>query len=141
MKITILVVVLFFSFISLYSQDTTDYYHFPVDCWESAPKFNNGRISEEIPIFIKNNIQYPDTALKNYVQGTVYISFFIDTIGHVTDIKLLRDVGYNLGKEAVRLIKLTDGMWTPAETCPNKKIRAEISVPIKFAIIDSDTIK
>jgi len=50
-------------------------------------------------------IQYPDAAKINKVTGTVLLEISINSFGEVTDIKLIKGIGYGCDEEAIRLIK------------------------------------
>lgn len=41
--------------------------------------------------------------------------------------------GYGLEEEAIRVVNLTSGLWTPAEL-REKKVRMRYRLPIKFAL-------
>ena len=58
---------------------------------EEMPVFSGGE--KALLSFIANNIKYPEVALKNGIQGNVYVSFVIDTMGAVTKVKLFRGIG------------------------------------------------
>ena len=59
--------------------------------------------------FIANKYNVPNAKLN----GKVLVSFIIDKEGSITDIKVLRDLGYGTGDEAVRVLKLMP-KWIPA---------------------------
>lgn len=63
--------------------------------------------------FLRKNLHYPQDAIDNEVMGNVITSFDIDTTGHISNIKIEKDPGHGLGKEAERVLKLSDGMWIP----------------------------
>ena len=53
--------------------------------------------------------------------GTVFVSFKIDTIGNMYDIKIGKSDNKNLNGEALRLTKLIPNEWKPAELGGGKK--------------------
>jgi|SRR5215831_18004656 len=81
--------------------------------------------------FVKKNLRYPQDAFENDTQGTAVISFTIDTTGHISDLKILSDPGGGLGQEALRIIKLTDGMWEPSIQ-NGLKVKSYKRQPINF---------
>lgn len=83
--------------------------------------------------FIKNNYRMP--IVKN-LKGKVYVSFIVETNGTLSDIKILRDIGYGTGEEAIRVLKLSP-RWTPAKR-DNKYVRWNYSFPITVNGINSD---
>jgi TonB family protein len=56
--------------------------------------------------FIKNNLRYPEEALKNKIQGTVVIDYDVDVFGDVTKTKVRHGIGYGCDEEALRIVKL-----------------------------------
>lgn len=59
----------------------------------------------------------------------VYVSFVIETDGTLTNIKVLRDPGYEMGKEAVRVLKSIKTKWKPGIK-DGKKVRTAYNLPI-----------
>lgn len=62
--------------------------------------------------------------------GNVLVSFVVEKDGSLTDIKVLRDVGFGTGKEAMRVLKSCP-KWNPGEQ-NGKKVRVLYSLPIKI---------
>jgi protein TonB len=77
--------------------------------------------------FIKNNYQAPD---EPGLKGQVFVSFVVEKDGSLTDIKVLRDIGFGTGKEAMRVLNKCP-KWTPAEQ-NGKKVRCSYQIPIKI---------
>lgn len=75
--------------------------------------------------FIKNNYQAPD---EEGLKGKVIVSFVVEKDGSLTDIKVLKDIGYGTGTEAIRVLKKC-ARWTPAEQ-NGKKVRCSYQIPI-----------
>ena len=60
--------------------------------------------------FLKNNFTPPD---EPGLKGRVVVSFVVEKDGSLTDIKVLKDIGYGSGKEAERVLR-KGPKWTPA---------------------------
>src|SRR6185436_20886720 len=58
---------------------------------EDMPDFPGGE--DAMKKFLAENIKYPDEAVRNNVQGTVYVSFVVQQDGKIVDTKVLRGVG------------------------------------------------
>lgn len=82
--------------------------------------------------YLSNQIKYPRFALENHIQGTVYISFIVNEKGAITDIKVLKEPGAGLGKEAVRVVK-TMPNWTPGKQ-RGKPVKVQFNLPVKFRL-------
>ncbi len=61
--------------------------------------------------FLKNNFSPPE---EPGLKGKVVVSFVVEKDGSLTDIKVLKDIGYGSGKEAERVLR-KGPKWTPAE--------------------------
>jgi len=80
--------------------------------------------------FIKTKYRTPE--VDNDVSGQVIVNFVVEKDGSLTDIKVLRDLGYGTGKEAVRLLK-TAPKWKPGIQ-NGKSVRVSYSLPIRLVI-------
>lgn len=66
--------------------------------------YKGGRVA--INAFIRTNLKYPEEALREQIEGSVYVEFQIDYNGEVHHPKVLTSVGYGCDEEAVRVISL-----------------------------------
>jgi hypothetical protein len=69
-------------------------------------------------------------ANKIKIKGKAYMQFIIEKDGSLSDIKTIKDPGYGLGDEAIRVLKLSP-KWTAA-TQEGKAVRVMYSLPITF---------
>jgi periplasmic protein TonB len=84
--------------------------------------------------FIAENITYPPMALENDMQGTINLMFVVDKQGRVKDIQILGNKkGFGLEDEAIRVLKLTSGNWSPAKQ-RDKPVNMRFRIPVKFQI-------
>lgn len=94
--------------------------------------------------YLADNLRYPSLARRNGVEGTVVISFIVETDGRLSDIKILRDIGANTGKEAVRLIEQMNERgirWLPGQQ-RDQLVRVQYNLPVKFRMenIEADPV-
>ncbi len=97
---------------------------------EEMPSFPGGD-SERIK-FLADNIQYPQQATENGIQGTVYVSFVVDSKGNITDAKILRGIGGGCDEEALRVVKMMP-KWHPGKQ-NGKQVRVLFNMPIYFKL-------
>jgi len=90
---------------------------------EQKPEFPGGM--EKFYKFVGNNYQAPE---EEGLKGKVYVTFVVEKDGSLTDIKVLRDIGYGTGKEAIRVLNKCP-KWIPGEQ-NGKKVRVLYSLPI-----------
>ena len=95
---------------------------------EESASFPGGM--PEMYKYIENNLVYPEQARENGVQGKVFISFVVEKDGSLTNFKVLRDIGYGCGEEAVRVVKSMP-KWKPAKQ-RGKPVRMRFNLPISF---------
>ena len=81
--------------------------------------------------YIATNLQFPPEAKEREVQGTVRLSFVVETDGSVSNITVVNSVGGGCDNEAIRLIQGT--IWIPAEK-NNKYVRSMGMQDITFSI-------
>lgn len=62
--------------------------------------------------YILNELRYPDAARAGEIQGTVRLSFVVETDGAVSNILIEESVGGGCDNEAIRLLEAT--RWIPA---------------------------
>jgi protein TonB len=90
---------------------------------EQKPEFPGG--IEKFYQFVGKNYQAPE---EEGLKGKVYVTFVVEKDGSLTDIKVLRDIGYGTGKEAIRVLNKCP-RWLPGEQ-NGKKVRVLYSLPI-----------
>jgi TonB family protein len=66
------------------------------------PKYPGG--SEAFRKFIAKNLQYPDTALEARIEGSVFVEYVISDNGLVSELRILKGIGYGCDEEALRLV-------------------------------------
>lgn len=81
--------------------------------------------------FVGKNYRVPD---EEGLKGNVFVTFVVEKDGSLTDIKVLRDIGYGTGKEAIRVLK-SSPKWIPGEQ-NGKKVRVQYSLPIRIQSAD-----
>jgi periplasmic protein TonB len=92
---------------------------------EVKPDFPGGM--EKFYKFVGKNYQVPE---EEGLKGKVFVSFVVEKDGSLTDIKVIRDIGYGTGKEAIRVLKSCP-RWNPGEQ-NGKKVRVLYSLPINI---------
>ena len=84
--------------------------------------------------FINQHITYPDSAKAHRTEGMVLTKFVVDTMGNITQIELLRDIGDGCGKEALRILRLMPP-FTPARK-DGKPVACYMTLPFRFRSVD-----
>jgi protein TonB len=92
---------------------------------EQFPVFN-GDLKE----FIRNEIVCPESAKKDSIEGVVYVSFLIDTVGFTFNHEVVRGIREDVDNEAIRVAKLIK-FEKPAFN-KGKPVIVSYTVPMKF---------
>lgn len=97
---------------------------------EQMPEFPGG--AEALNRYLSRNINYPQAAKEENIQGKVYIQFVVDQNGNVGDIKLMKDIGGGCGAEAVRVVK---GMpkWKAGKQ-NGQAVKVYYTLPVTFRL-------
>ena len=75
---------------------------------------------------------YPEIAQEAGIEGTVYIQFFIDNKGNVTEAYVLKGIP-NTGLDKAALRAVRKSRWKPAQQ-RDKKVGVWQTVPVKFEL-------
>lgn len=92
---------------------------------DKMPEFPGGMA--KFYSYVGNNFQRPELDAERTLK--VYVSFVIERDGSITDIKVLNDPGYGLGKEAIRVLKSIKTKWSPG-ILNGKTVRTAYNLPI-----------
>lgn len=96
---------------------------------DKSPEFYKG--DDAFAAFILENIEYPNVAKTQNIEGTVQLTFIVETNGFVSNIKAIREVNGGCTQEAIRIINLLK--WKPAEK-NGKYVRYKMTYPITFSL-------
>ena len=89
------------------------------------PGFSKGM--QEFYNFLGKNFKVPE---EDGISGKIIITFVVEIDGSISDIKVLQDVGYGSGAEAIRVLKKSD-KWNPAEK-DGKQVRCLFKFPLNI---------
>lgn len=85
--------------------------------------------------FIQCNTIYPVGAIRDSIEGTIYVSFWIDTSGHTSNHKVIRGVRRDLNNEALRVTKLI--RFESSALQRGRPIRVKYIVPVEFYLFNT----
>jgi len=99
---------------------------------EEMPTFNGGDPAEEFRKYIAQNLQYPESAVKDSISGRVIVQFCVNYEGKVIDPVVVRSASPALDKEAIRVVS-SSPLWTPGKQ-RGKKVDVLFTFPINFVL-------
>lgn len=86
----------------------------------------------EIPTkTILSKIEYPKMAMKQGIEGVVYLELFIDESGNIRRINVLKDPGYGFADAAIAAL---DGIICKPALVNDKPVAVRFRYPIRFVL-------
>lgn len=108
--------------------ENTEYIY---DAAEVMPKYPGG--VDALVRFISDNLQYPEQAEKDNIQGKVLVQFVVERNGKIGRIKIARSSGdRHLDNEALRVVSIIP-RFEPA-TIGGKPVACWFTLPISFKL-------
>ncbi len=90
------------------------------------PEFPGG--IEEFYKFIGKNFKMPSEASKHNIDGKIQMSFSVEKDGSLSDFKVVKDSGFGIGDEIIRVLKLSP-KWIPASKDGNP-VKVSYGLPV-----------
>ncbi len=128
LKVALTMLVLLFSFMTSTAQTKKNDMEYCIV--EMMPQYPGGLAA--MLKYIRENIKYPEQAMKERIQGRVTVSFIIEKDGSISDVKAVRSVHPLLDKEAVRMVKSMP-KWSPGKN-NGKPVRVRFNLPVMFKL-------
>ncbi|MCG2613137.1 energy transducer TonB [Terrimonas sp. NA20] len=98
---------------------------------EVAPTYAGGY--PNIESYIQDNIEYPQNAIDNTIEGTVQVQFAVDENGKVTNVSTVGNkLGYGLEEEAIKVVSNMP-KWTPGKV-KGKAVKTWRTLPITYQL-------
>lgn len=94
---------------------------------DKMPEFPGG--IKKFYSYVGTNFEKPELESENIIR--ISVSFVIEKDGSMTEIKVLRDPGYGLGAEAIRVLKSLKTKWSPG-MFEGKAVRTSYNLPISI---------
>lgn len=129
MKNTFFLIIAFFCFSNGMAQVNTTVSDTTVSDYNYAdvkPEYPGGMTA--FYNYIGKNFRTPNV---NKLSGKIIVRFVIEKDGSISDITVLRDIGYGTGEEAIRVLK-NCSKWTPGYQ-NGKPVRVLYNLPINIS--------
>jgi TonB family protein len=94
---------------------------------DSSPEYYKGE--EALGEFILTNLEYPDLAIRQSLQGTVVMNFVVEPNGTISNIAIEKEFNHFCTEEALRIMRQTK--WNAGKK-DGKLIRYRTKYPIVF---------
>lgn len=96
----------------------------PFTVVEKMPEFMGGQAA--LLRYLRSHLRYPGAALAAGVGGRVFLSFVVQADGTISDVTVLKGLGYGLDDEAQRVVRQMPH-WTPG-------YQSQHPVPVRFTL-------
>jgi len=100
------------------------------DFAELMPSFNQGKSALED--YLQTQLNYPNEAYIAQREGKVVVAFVVDETGMVSQVEIIKGIGFGCDVEALRVIKNMP-KWKPAMQ-NGKAVAVRLRLPIKFSL-------
>lgn len=114
---------------AVYTQSTVD----------KRASFLHGDETQFLNRWVYEYIKYPDSAIRNGIEGRVIVEFVVDPSGKVKDVEIVRGVDDELDAQVVKVVQASP-KWKPAQV-GGKNVSVRLSVPVEFKLSKSSTFK
>ncbi|MBA9075647.1 energy transducer TonB [Rufibacter quisquiliarum] len=97
---------------------------------QDMPEFEGGM--KKLMDFVGRNLRYPRAAQSQGVEGTVVTSFVVSPTGELTDISILKGLGYGTEEEVVRVLSKMP-RWKPGIQ-NGRAVPVRMTLPIRLEL-------
>lgn len=91
--------------------------------------------------FLSDNMKFPEKAKKDKTEGRVMTSFYVNTDGSISDVKIVTGLSKECDAEAIRLVKAMP-KWNPYREIhqdgTSEAIKCYMTLPIEFIFVARD---
>lgn len=101
-----------------------------VDFAEVMPQYEGG--IEAMMKYIVKHTHFPSSARRLGTQGTVFVSFVVNSEGKVVDVRIARGISADCDKEAVRVISAMPAWKAGMQN--HRAVSVRMTLPIKFQL-------
>lgn len=98
---------------------------------EEMPEFEGGVAG--LMRYIGQNVVYPPVAREIGKEGTVYVSFVVNEVGSVENVKVVRGIGYGCDEEVVRVVGKMP-KWKKVGKNAGHPVKVRFNIPVSFKL-------
>jgi TonB family protein len=105
---------------------------------DENPLFNSKPAEERFREYVYHYTTYPAKAVENSITGCVFVEFFVERDGSVSNVKIIGSVDPTLDAEVLRVVNSSPN-WTPGKM-DGHPVRMSYTIPINFGLNKVNTI-
>ncbi|RTQ53685.1 energy transducer TonB [Hymenobacter gummosus] len=88
--------------------------------------------TEDLLQYLDRNVKYPALALRNQVEGKVFVNFIVRTDGQLSNFNITKGIGAGCDEEAIRVLRQMP-RWSPGKQ-NGRAVNVSYTVPVTFAV-------
>ncbi len=104
----------------------------PLKIASQMPNFPGGQTA--MLNYLNQQLTYPQAARDFEIEGSVYVQFVVNKDGSLSDIEVVRGLGYGCNQEAIRIVKSMP-KWQPGQQ-NGQSVPVIYTLPVKFSLIE-----
>lgn len=85
--------------------------------------------------YLVNNLVYPSKAKSKGIEGRVFASFVVDKTGRLTEIKIVKGIGFGCDQSAEKVLAQADN-WMPGKQ-HGTAVNVKMIIPITFTLVEA----
>jgi TonB family protein len=105
---------------------------------DENPLFNSKSAEERFREYVYYYTTYPAKAVENSITGCVFVEFFVERDGSVSNVKIVGSADPTLDAEALRVVNSSPN-WTPGRM-DGHPVRMSYTIPINFGLNKVNTL-
>jgi protein TonB len=82
--------------------------------------------------YISKHLKYPKAAQQAQAEGKVFVQFVINQDGSISDVQVIKGLGFGMDEEAIRVIQQAP-KWVPGKQ-RGKPVKVRMALPIVFKL-------
>ena len=99
---------------------------------EVMPEFRGGM--NALINYLQKNLRFPEQAQQVGVSGKVYLQFVVATDGSISQLKVIRGIGFGCDEEALRVVSKMP-KWLPGKQS-GRAVPVRFTLPIAFQVVE-----
>lgn len=130
-RLTIIFIALSLSSVALFAQPE-NFKGSRGDKGEFMATFKGQEAKQSFPMWVNRNIKYPQACSEQGIEGTVRVSFIVESNATLSNIKVVQSVHPLMDSAVVQLIRESPKEWTPIYDSLGVPRRLMMNLPVTF---------
>ena len=91
---------------------------------------------EQFYKYVSENLEYPARALRQGIEGKVFVQFVVDRNGRISDLRVIKGINEECNKEAIRVVSNAPN-WNPGKQ-RGRPVKVRMVIPISYVILSDN---